>query len=268
AIINSSLVIINQAERAMSSILSELDEKYKEHQQQIDEHKKDSTNDEPDLSSNSSDGNFSLELFREDEILEKITKMNFTKMHTTYKLNTNLSLSEIRPNSNVKVIIIVLSSWTESGYMKRQSFRDTSVKLIPQNSKDLSITYRFVLGDVPSAKLQLNMGHKLLDESKRYARELEESGPDKKYYWRDLDIENKYADFDYKLPIFPPFTAGILYILSSDIISLIVIDAPHILQGTMDDQSMRMLSITEGYVKDLDKGFVRRAIPAGEEKII
>ncbi|CAI2171573.1 2849_t:CDS:10 [Funneliformis geosporum] len=193
---------------------------------------------------------------------------NSPSQHTTYKLNTNLSLSEIRPNSNVKVIIIVLSSWTESGYMKRQSFRDTSVKLIPQNSKDLSITYRFVLGDVPSAKLQLNMGHKLLDESKRYGDIIilvnwKNQDPIKNIIGETWilefppirNAENKYADFDYKLPIFPPFTAGILYILSSDIISLIVIDAPHILQGTMDDQSMRMLSITEGYVKDLDKGF-------------
>ncbi|CAG8443598.1 4218_t:CDS:2 [Funneliformis mosseae] len=173
-------------------------------------------------------------------LLEEQSRFRYNPIEHTksYKLNTNLSLSEIRPDSNVKVIMIVLSSWTESGYRKRQTFRDTSVKLIPQSSKNISITYRFVLGDAPSAKLQLSMAHKLLDESKRHgdlvivptsdhdddlshkvykgfewsnqysfdyivktdddifvrmdiiARELEESGPDKKYYWRGLGYWN------------------------------------------------------------------------------
>ncbi|RIA97649.1 Glycosyltransferase Family 31/32 protein [Glomus cerebriforme] len=212
---------------------------------------------------------------------------------TTYKLNTNLSLSEIRSDSNVKVIMIVSSSWTESGYKKRQTFRETSVKLFPQNSKKISITYRFILGDAPSAKAQMNMGQKLLDESERYgdiiivpttdlhddlsrkvykgfewsnkyafdyivktdddifvrmdiiSRELEESGPGKKYYWRGFcywnipanNSENKNVASDYKLPIFPPFTTGALYILSRDIISLLVIDAPRLFTMN-DDQSL------------------------------
>lgn len=153
---------------------------------------------------------------------------------TTYKLNTNLNLNDIRSDSNVKVIMIVLSSWTESGYKKRQTFRDTSATLFPQNSKKISIAYRFILGDAPSSKAQMNMGQKLLDESKRYgdiiivptsdsqdnlsrkvykgfewsnkyafdyivkanddifvrmdilSHELEELGPDKKYYWKGL----------------------------------------------------------------------------------
>jgi hypothetical protein len=169
-------------------------------------------------------------------LLEQQSRIRYTSNFglTTYKLNTNLSLNEIRSDSNVKVILIVLSSWTESGYKKRQIFRDTSVKLIPQNSNKISITYRFILGDAPSSKIQMNMGQKLLDESEIYgdiiivptsdlhddlsrkvykafewcnkyafdyimktdddvfvrtdivSRELEESGPGKKYYWRGL----------------------------------------------------------------------------------
>ncbi|GES89551.1 beta-1,3-galactosyltransferase 6-like [Rhizophagus clarus] len=212
---------------------------------------------------------------------------------TTYKLNTNLSLNEIRSDSNVKVIMIVLSSWTESGYKKRQTFRDTSVKLFPQNSKKFSIAYRFILGDAPSSKAQMNMGQKLLDESERYgdiiivptsdthdnlsrkvykgfewsnkyafdyivktnddvfvrmdivSHELQELGPDKKYYWRGLSYWNiparnaeiKSAAFGYKLPIFPPFTAGTFYILSRDIISLLVTDAPRLFTKN-DDQNL------------------------------
>src|SRR5581483_5593082 len=113
----------------------------------------------------------------------------------------NLSLSEIRSDSNVKVIMIVSSSWTENGYKKRQTFRDTTVKLIPQNSKEISITYRFILGDTPSAKIQMNMGQKLLDESERYGdiiivptSDLRDDQSRKVY--KGFEWSNKYA-FDY-----------------------------------------------------------------------
>ncbi|CAJ0913062.1 15919_t:CDS:2 [Entrophospora sp. SA101] len=208
-----------------------------------------------------------------------------------YKLNTNLTLSETRSDANVKVIMVIFSSWTERSYSKRQTFRETTLKLIPPNSNRISISYRFVLGDPPSANAQMNMGHKILAESEKYgdivivpssdtyedlshkvykglewttkytfdymiktdddmfvrmdtvAKELEDLGPGKKYYWRGLgywnippirNSNNKNSAFDYKLPMFPPFTAGALYILSRDILSLLVTDAPRLFTKNED----------------------------------
>ncbi|GAA95610.1 glycosyltransferase family 32 protein [Mixia osmundae IAM 14324] len=61
------------------------------------------------------------------------------------------------------------------------------------------------------------------------AEELAAIGP-RKLYWRGLgywdippirDPSNKNAAFDYDLPLFPPFTAGALYILSRDVVALV-----------------------------------------------
>ncbi|CAG8729828.1 35302_t:CDS:2, partial [Racocetra persica] len=208
-----------------------------------------------------------------------------------YKLNTNLSLSEINVDAEIKVIMIVLSSWTESSYLKRQQFRDTSIKLIPQNFNKVSIAYRFIIGTQPSAKAQQIMGSKILAESEKCGdivivpssdlyndlshkvyksfewankldfdyliktdddifvrmdtviRELGELGPGERYYWKGLgywnippiqNTANKNSEFEYPLPMFPPFTAGALYILSRDIISLIVTDSPRIFTKNED----------------------------------
>ncbi|CAG8765244.1 19937_t:CDS:2, partial [Dentiscutata erythropus] len=208
-----------------------------------------------------------------------------------YKLNANLSLSEINTDAEIKVIMVILSSWTERGYFKRQQFRDTSIKLIPQNSNKVSIAYRFILGVQPTAKMQQIMGKKILAESEKYGdmvivsssdlyndlshkvykgfewannhefdyliktdddmfiridtviRELGELGPGKKYYWKGLgywnippiqNTANKNSELEYPLPMFPPFTAGALYILSRDIISLVVIDAPRLFTKNED----------------------------------
>ncbi|CAG8648585.1 1196_t:CDS:2, partial [Racocetra fulgida] len=141
-----------------------------------------------------------------------------------YKLNTSLSLSEINIDAEIKVIMIVLSSWTESSYFKRQQFRDTSIKLIPQNFNKVSITYRFILGTQPSAKAQQFMGSKILAESEKCGDIV--IVPSSDLY---NDLSHKYP-----LPMFPPFTAGALYILSRDIISLIATDSPRIFTKNED----------------------------------
>ncbi|CAG8590958.1 8952_t:CDS:2, partial [Scutellospora calospora] len=209
----------------------------------------------------------------------------------SYKLNSNMSLSEIHDGAEIKVIMLVLSSWTESGFFKRQQFRDTSIKLIPQNYDKVSIVYRFILGVQPSAKTQHVMGKKILAESEKYGdmiivpssdlyndlshkvyksfewadkhdfdyliktdddvfvridtvvQELGELGPGKKYYWKGLgywnippiqSTANKNSELEYPLPMFPPFTAGALYILSHDVISLVVTDSPRLFTKNED----------------------------------
>ncbi|CAG8474599.1 7062_t:CDS:2, partial [Ambispora gerdemannii] len=216
-------------------------------------------------------------------LLEQQTAFHCTPHSGHYKLNANLTLGDT--DAYVKVIMVILSSWTESSYEKRQAFRNSTLRLLPQNSNRISIVYRFVLGDAPSAKTRMELGHKIHVESQEFndilmvpaldtfrqlsrkvyktfqwtskftfdyliktdddvfirldtvATELEEMGPGKRYYWKGLaywnipsnsETEQKYSDEEFDLPIFPPFTAGTLYILSRDIVSLIVTDAPRL----------------------------------------
>ncbi|CAG8461714.1 1991_t:CDS:2 [Acaulospora colombiana] len=195
---------------------------------------------------------------------------------TNYKLNYNITLSEFRPDSEVKIIMIVVSSWTESGYLRRMDFRDTSVRLIPSNSEKISVAYRFVLGDSPSPKVQASMGQKILEESEKYGDIIIVPNSDlysdlsrkvyKAFEWankydfnyiiktnddffvrmdiisKELEenippihnVANKNSALDYKLPLFPPFTAGALYILSRDIVSLVVTNAPRLFTRNED----------------------------------
>ncbi|CAG8504976.1 14501_t:CDS:2 [Ambispora leptoticha] len=216
-------------------------------------------------------------------LLEQQTAFRCTSHSDHHKLNTNLTLGDT--DAYVKVIMVILSSWTENSYAKRQAFRNSTLRLLPQHSNRISIVYRFILGDAPSTKTRMELGHRIHVESQEFndilmiptldtfhqlsrkvyktyqwsskfafdyliktdddvfirldtvAKELEEMGPGKRYYWKGLaywnippnsEIEQKYADEEYDLPIFPPFTAGPLYILSRDIISLIVNDAPRL----------------------------------------
>ncbi|CAG8478486.1 9171_t:CDS:2 [Paraglomus occultum] len=208
-----------------------------------------------------------------------------------YRLSTNLTLDDFQSTSRVKVLMVVLTSWTESGFHKRQMFRESSAKLIPPHSDRISVAYRFIVGSPTSVKKRKELGDKLMTENEQYkdlvivpagdsyeelshkvykafewtngfafdyivktdddmfvrmdvvTRELDELGPMRKYYWRGLgywnippiqDSSNKNAAFDYKLPLFPPFTAGALYILSRDLISLIVTDTPRVFTKNED----------------------------------
>src|SRR5207245_330480 len=51
---------------------------------------------------------------------------------------------------------------------KRQAFRNTTLRLIPPSSDRISIAYRFILGDAPSAKVKMDIGHKINLESQQY----------------------------------------------------------------------------------------------------
>ncbi|KAG9289149.1 hypothetical protein G9A89_022458 [Geosiphon pyriformis] len=212
---------------------------------------------------------------------------------TEYKLDNNLTHIEI-PAVYVKIILIILSSWTELSYQKRVEFRKSSLRLLPRDSDRISIVYKFILGEPPSTKVQMDMGHKIDIESQKYndilivpcldaishqsrklyksfqwtnefafdylvktnddvfirmdtvIHELEELGPGKPYYWKGLaywnippnqETEQEYPDSKYDLPVFPPFTAGSLYILSRDIVSLILTEAPRLFLEN-EDQSL------------------------------
>jgi len=210
----------------------------------------------------------------------QIDRLRYTSsqlMKQEFKLATAVDMA-VFGQATVKVMIVVLSSWTPKGFEKRQVFRNTTMKLLPKNSDRISFTYRFILGEAPSAKASSLMGPSITKENEMYndilivpssdlyndlsrkvykalewtndynydflvktdddifvrwdtiSQELATLGP-QRFYWRGLgywnippikNSENKNAAFDYQLPMFPPFTAGALYILSRDVVNAIV----------------------------------------------
>ncbi|RUP48353.1 galactosyltransferase-domain-containing protein [Jimgerdemannia flammicorona] len=218
--------------------------------------------------------------------LGEIDTLRYTSnslMTQRFALAPDLSLADF-PQAEVRILVVVLSSWTPKGYGKRQIFRETTQLLVPANTQRASVAFRFILGEAPSAKAQLIMGPKIVEETEKYGDLLIVPSSDlyhdlsRKVYkameWSDRyhydylvktddDIfvrfdtvveelaregrqrnippirnpENKNAAFDYQLPMFPPFTAGALYILSRDVVHLIITDGPR-LYTKNEDQNL------------------------------
>ncbi|KAF9162418.1 Beta-1,3-galactosyltransferase 6 [Actinomortierella ambigua] len=192
--------------------------------------------------------------------------------------------------AKLQVLILVLSSWSPKGFEKRQTFRETTLKLMPPMSPDISYMYKFVLGEPPSARIKSSLGNKIQEEQEMHddllllqvsdkyedlslkvfkamewsnqykfdflcktdddifvrwdtvASELMDLGPTH-YYWRGLahwnmipitNKANKNIDSQFKLGTLPPFTAGSLYILSRDIISILTYPGPRLFTKNED----------------------------------
>jgi hypothetical protein len=60
--------------------------------------------------------------------------------------------------SEVRVMVFVLSAWTPKSVTKRQVFRDTTLTLMPKDNEHISYFYRFILGQPPNEKVKQNVG--------------------------------------------------------------------------------------------------------------
>ncbi|KAI8072935.1 hypothetical protein BC940DRAFT_344281 [Gongronella butleri] len=88
--------------------------------------------------------------------------------YTTSQLMTDQSLLfDTAIPAATNVIILILSSWDPEAATRRQNLRDTSLQLLPKSGK--SISYRFVLGQPPSAAAQMNLAPSLIAESSAYS---------------------------------------------------------------------------------------------------
>ncbi|GAN07125.1 beta-1,3-galactosyltransferase 6-like [Mucor ambiguus] len=179
--------------------------------------------------------------------------------------------------SEVRVMVFVLSAWTAKSVDKRKVFRETTLKLMPKDNEHISYFYTFILGQPPNEKVKSTIGPLVEQEIKEHndvlilpcsdkyedlskkvyaafewadnydfdyfvktdddifvrwdtvSKEMELAGRMQRY-WRGLaywnippirNSENKNGELVYPLPIFPPYTAGALYILSRDIVHLV-----------------------------------------------
>ncbi|GAA5877911.1 hypothetical protein JCM8547_005535 [Rhodosporidiobolus lusitaniae] len=60
------------------------------------------------------------------------------------------TLPDLDSTADIRIMILVTSSWTNRSLSTRHTFRETSVRLFPRSSPALSVSYRFLLGAAPS----------------------------------------------------------------------------------------------------------------------
>ncbi|GAA6063657.1 hypothetical protein JCM10212_004924 [Sporobolomyces blumeae] len=87
-----------------------------------------------------------------------------------YELETVASspfatLPELDPLADVRVLVLVTSSWDVDSVEQRQAFRESSLKLVPRRSHAVSIAHRFVLGTAPSPHVASRVGPTIEAES-------------------------------------------------------------------------------------------------------
>lgn len=79
-----------------------------------------------------------------------------------------LDLVDLDRQADVRIMILVTSSWTERSRFNRDAFRNSSVLLIPRSSRAISITYRFLLGTAPSPQKAAKIGPSIDEEANKY----------------------------------------------------------------------------------------------------
>lgn len=180
----------------------------------------------------------------------------------------------------ISVLILIISSWSKGSFERRQMLRKSALRLLSPHNEEISVHYRFVIGQTPSARDQLfkapeilkesNLYHDLimvqasdieLDKSRkvfeamRWAHSLDhhdyiiKSDDDVfarwdiilnelaqlkplSYYWKGSTFRNipvssslvatNKLQIDYALPVLPAYTHSMLYLLSKDMLDLIV----------------------------------------------
>ncbi|KAI9316694.1 hypothetical protein BX666DRAFT_1858793 [Dichotomocladium elegans] len=64
---------------------------------------------------------------------------------------------EMPETAAIKVMVFILSAWTPKSVTKRQTFRETTMKLMPGNTDEIAYFYRFIIGQPPNEKVRQNM---------------------------------------------------------------------------------------------------------------
>ncbi|GAA6033746.1 hypothetical protein JCM8097_004410 [Rhodosporidiobolus ruineniae] len=70
-------------------------------------------------------------------------------------LNT---VPDLDHSANIRIMVLVTSSWTNRSLTNRHTFRETSVRLFPRSTPALSVSYRFLLGAAPSPQTAARAG--------------------------------------------------------------------------------------------------------------
>lgn len=75
---------------------------------------------------------------------------------------------QVMGNAQLQILILIVTSWTPKAARKRQDGRETTLRLLPPPSAQFSYTYKFILGEAPTARVRDAMGSKLKAEQDKY----------------------------------------------------------------------------------------------------
>lgn len=90
-------------------------------------------------------------------VLRQIDQLQYTTsqlMVGDATLDNQLRYSET--TSVVSVLVLIISSWSQTSYERRQMLRKSALRLLSPHSDRISVQYRFVIGQPPSANHQLH----------------------------------------------------------------------------------------------------------------
>ncbi|KAL8281164.1 hypothetical protein RQP46_006522 [Phenoliferia psychrophenolica] len=77
-------------------------------------------------------------------------------------------LNGLDPHADVRIVMLVTSSWTPRSMENRHKFRNSSVLMIPPSSSSVSIAYRFLVGTAPSPQTAAKVGHLIEAEAAEF----------------------------------------------------------------------------------------------------
>lgn len=105
--------------------------------------------------------------------LRQMDRLQYTTsqlMHQPFMLNAELKPGElvVGSSASVSLLVVILSSWSSKSFERRQMLRQSSLRLLRNRESEVSVTYRFVVGQPPSARDQMLFGPKLQQESELY----------------------------------------------------------------------------------------------------
>ncbi|KAG0236992.1 hypothetical protein BGX31_003757 [Mortierella sp. GBA43] len=75
---------------------------------------------------------------------------------------------QIMGAADTQILILILTSWTPKGHRKRQTIRETTLRLLPRASAEVTFNYKFIIGEAPSTHVRETMGPKIKAEQDQH----------------------------------------------------------------------------------------------------
>lgn len=98
-------------------------------------------------------------------VLRQIDQLQYTTsqlMVGSPLLDTTLTLPSTATTS---VLVLIISSWSHASFERRQMLRKSALRLLSTHDDSITVNYRFIIGQPPSAKDQLFTAPAIIKES-------------------------------------------------------------------------------------------------------
>jgi hypothetical protein len=83
-------------------------------------------------------------------------------------LDSQFELQSTTSAHQLSILVLIISSWSTASFERRQMLRKSALRLLSPHDEKISVQYRFVIGQTPSARDQLFKAPEILKESNQY----------------------------------------------------------------------------------------------------